>query len=255
MKYLDLSQFLIKKNVSETLFLKNIKERLSDNWFLTGSILNGHGTLTSDIDINVITLSPTVGQEISNIFESGIRLDIERIFIGTIIDFSCYLSDYKVTDSNSDFFSRDIDGIKLLELAQFTGRCLNTNFHNITGKKVANTISLLRKNKKNEAWLSSYYQMLAFSHIEDTVGFVTSEDYCAAYISSIEAMNYAFLAILNRNGIFCDRVKWVPFYLRHNNEKHYHFYKGYISSEPEENSILASINYIEKYLIEGNYGI
>lgn len=203
--YLDLDRYLALKGRT----LADIEPVLRDAQvdFLAGSLVRGHGTEESDIDGFRLVPGDDAGDGVSNIIHEGIRIDIENI---PLVEIEHGLERLALFDANDP--SVDIPGLKLTRnwpVRRFVevmgriaeGRILDGSAHAGLPARIA--ASNLRYLASAIMWMD------AENRYEDALGFLKMDAHLSCHLSTIDCLCHALLALLNRQGIFCDRVKWA----------------------------------------------
>ncbi|CCN85944.1 hypothetical protein VIBNISFn27_p10099 [Vibrio nigripulchritudo SFn27] len=239
MKYINLKTFLDNKSKSiESLeiFLKEMK--VNSNSALTGSLVEGHGTMASDIDVNVITSTKEV-VPVRNLYFDGIRIDIESIPETVLDKFILYLKEYDYEGSTTQF-TFDIDTqYTNLELASFYGRCLNSTCCTWS-TTVESKLETLQKNGLLK-WLSSYYIWESEHHYEDATGYIGVGDNTSAYQSCITMLSNAYTGLLNSRGVFVDRPKWALYHLNNHCSKSFNFYSNFLNGATSNKNLRSAL--------------
>lgn len=246
MKYLNLEEYLVEKDIEKEELIKHIKTKTKNTTFISGSLAQGHGTLTSDVDVNVVVGSLDEDFSIENIYFNGIRIDIETISETTLSKLSSTLGDFSSESDSKQYYSTEIDGVNIEKLVHFAGRCINGE-HVIINDHMKFILEQLSDGRL-KVWMSEFYKWLVHAYIEDVTGFIASEDYAAAYTSMLDALHYGLMSFLNATGTYIDRTKWVSYNLNKNHQELFEFYQHYLASEPSELIVLDALDFVENLI-------
>lgn len=203
--YLDLPAFLARKGVDLNDIMQAMAREKVD--FLGGSLVRGHGTEESDLDGFVVLDGDQEAPTVKNLIVSGVRIDIEYLTL-TELEFALErLTLYDPDDPNESGATLGINLQRpLRRLIDMLGRIAEGECSEAT----RHTDIPVRIRKSNFGLVaSSVYWMDAENRYEDALGFLKAGDSLACHLSLVDCAAYALLALLNKRGIYCDRVKWV----------------------------------------------
>lgn len=206
--WLDLPEFLARKGVDLSMIMQAMSEENVD--FLGGSLIRGHGTEESDLD-GFVVLDGTEETPVKNLIVEGVRIDIEYLTLEELEFALDRLKAYDPDDPDSNGASLGMNLKRpLRQLIDMMGRIAE-------GMPSPTTVHAQMPRRISESAFgqvaSSVYWMDAENRYEDALGFLKAGDLLACHLSVIDCTAYAILALLNRQGVFCDRVKWVFHYV------------------------------------------
>ena len=205
--WLDLPGFLARKGVEMSEIMQAMSEENVD--FLGGSLVRGHGTEESDLD-GIVVLKGTDEPAVRNIIVKGVRIDIEYLTLEELTFALNRLKSYDPEDPDSSGASLGMNLKRpLRRLIDMMGRIAEGMPSPTTSH---GQLPQLIQESNFGFVASSVYWMDAENRYEDALGFLKAGDLMACHLSVVDCTAYAILALLNRHGVYCDRVKWVFHY-------------------------------------------
>ena len=207
-EFLDLDTYLAKKGLTFEAIEEPLAKARVD--LLTGSLVRGHGTEESDIDGYRFVSEDGATHEVANIVHNGVRIDIENIPVAEIEHGLARLAEFDPLDP-----SQNALGIKLGKtwalrpLVDVMGRIAEGRI--LPASQHADLPARIRASHLRHV-ATAIRWMDAENRYEDALGFLKMGAFLSCHMSTIDCLCHALLALLNRDGIFCDRTKWaIPF--------------------------------------------
>jgi hypothetical protein len=222
MPLIGLDEFLASKRITLADIAGAAQPREGDAVFTAGSLVAGHGTPASDIDLYVLSAreSSYLGPiYIEDYFGKGgnfltsqreLRFDAKIIPINLLRAIYAELAAFDFNDPNASFAKiAGIDAILMYETLHRLG--YGVPLHN----------PALITQMQNElprpaffAWQARRALLMGDNHYDDIVGFLDAGEDVLAWVQSTQMLIYAGWAVLYSSGVSLDREKWVPFFLR-----------------------------------------
>jgi hypothetical protein len=225
MPLIGLDQYLASKKIALADIAGAAQARDGDAVFTAGSLVAGHGTTASDIDLYVLSAreSTYLGPiSIEDYFGKGgsflaslreLRFDGKIIPINLLRAIYAELAAFDFKDPDASFASSEkvagIDAMLVYETLHRLG--YGVPLHN----------PALIQQIQNElprpaffAWQARRALLMGDNQYDDIVGFLDVGEDVLAWVQSTQMLIYAGWAVLYSSGISLDREKWVPFFLR-----------------------------------------
>jgi len=210
-KYLNLDEYLLEKDIS----LSDVVNFLAKNGakYISGSLVSGHGTIMSDIDAYGILDNISDIETVNHIYKN-IRIDIGYISTTKVEDI--------IADINRIGLNYELMNVKNVgksagwsstQVVEVFSRLVNSTF--LADNLSSNIIDELNLDKY-AMFASAHYWMFAENSLEDVIGFIKSEDLVACQLRLTHLTCFAIMSLLNKKKLFCDRSKWIPYYLNTN---------------------------------------
>ncbi|AIW13326.1 nucleotidyltransferase domain-containing protein [Vibrio tubiashii] len=212
-QYLDLDGYLATKSLSLSQLTAYLDELVDltrvEGAYVTGSIAEGHGTISSDLDITVVLpVSNPTDFEVRNRFFQSVRVDIEFINQRVVDRIQRVLETMDFEDIHQNFQEIDVGpGLRKEGVLECIGRMLNGR--------------ALKPNRTTEAigqqgmyrYLGHLSRLYSENLYEDVLGFLDSNDTVSAGKQSLQLLDQIYMTKLLAQQIYIDRQKWVPFFL------------------------------------------
>lgn len=229
-EYVSLNEFLKNKNLEFDSLTAISKELNVD--VISGSLVFGHGTNTSDIDLFRFTDEFVASTD--NYIQANIRFDVESISKNTIkntIDLMQSIDPLTNAGAQSYFDNKEILSEDIFEIITRTLR-------GIPISESGHELVTMCKQSNVSKFLGMNYRMIAENCLEDAVGLYHCNDNFSCHLQVNQSLIFALMSLLNINSIYCDRPKWVSFYLQNFNSIFHKKFLNLYGSIPDNRSDL-----------------
>lgn len=214
---------------------------------LSGSVQKNHATPNSDLDLYIVLDGPAnqlSGERSTFQLYSGThRIDAEAVTEGKLLS----LLELLLADWNIDGYFNMIETFESVNENRFKA------FERLTkigeGKVLHGNSEFHNRFSENSEKISRYgaqlYYMATENRLEDVRGYLACNDLLSAYISAHLLILNTYMSILNMNGKYIVREKWVPLYLeRYLPEAHVRF-ESMMNISDKKEFVLVSIEEAE----------